>query len=310
MRRSGRSTSQLTIRVPATSTNLGPAFDCLALALAIYNTFTVTPAHRSSISVAGEGAGVLHTDERNLFFRAYQAAAAAAGQQAPTAAVRAHNRIPIARGLGTSAAAIVAGTLVANELLSLHWTAAELARVALSLEAHPDNIVGALCGGLTASFSDAEDVRWVKLDAPKGIQVVLAVPEYELDTQYARSVLPEAVPFADAAGNVARAVLLTAALATGDAQSVRGMMSDRLHQPYRAPITPGAREAIAAARDAGALDAAVSGAGPTVIAFATDGETRIQRAMQAAFASLDIEARCFVADVDADGATVNWQEEA
>ncbi len=306
----GGSTNQLAIRVPATSANLGPAFDCLALALSLYNTFTVAVAESGSVTVCGEGAGVLRGDERNMFFQAYRAAAELAGRDAPSLKVEAENGIPVARGLGSSAAAIVAGTLAADELLSLQWTPSEVLHSALTLEPHTDNLVGALCGGLTASINDEGDVRWLKLPPPAGLKAVLSVPAYELETVRARSVLPATVPFADAVDNLARAVLLTAALAGGDVARIRGMMSDRLHQPYRAQLTPGAAEAIAAAQDAGALGAAVSGAGPTVIALATDGETQIERAMEAAFAERGIEARCFSVDVDADGAQVSWREDA
>jgi homoserine kinase len=301
---------QLTLRVPATSANLGPGFDCLALALGIYNTFTVTAAETSSVNVHGEGAGVLHTDERNMFFEAYRAAARTAGREAPSARVVAENGIPLARGLGSSAAAVIAGTLAAKELLSLDWSAQQVLRSALTVETHQDNLVGTLCGGLTASVRDGDDVRWIKLPPPAGMKVILAVPAYEVETPRARSALPKTVPLADAVDNIGRAVVLTAALTTGDLEHVRGMMADRLHQPYRSNITPGAAEAMAAARDAGALGAAVSGAGPTVIALATGNEDNIQRAMEGAYADRDIEVRCFSVAPDPGGARVTRREEA
>ncbi len=301
---------QLTIRVPATSANLGPGFDSLALALGIHNTFTVTAAESSSVSVHGEGVGVLRTDERNMFFEAYRAAARAAGREAPSAHVVAENGIPLARGLGSSAAAVIGGTLAAKELLSLDWSAHDVLRAALTVETHQDNLVGTLCGGLTASVRDEDGVRWIKLPPPAGMKVILAVPAYEVETARARAALPETVPLADAVDNIGRAVVLMAALTTGDLEHVRGMMADRLHQPYRTDITPGAAEAMAAARDAGALGAAVSGAGPTVIALTTDNEKQIQRAMAAAYAERDIEARCFSVAPDAGGARVTRREEA
>ena len=304
------SPEQFTIRVPATSANLGPAFDCLALALSIYDTFTVQRAQSSSVCVRGEGAGVLHTDERNMFFQAYRAAARLARQEAPAARVAAQNAIPIARGLGSSAAAVIAGTLAANELLALQWTPADVLRSALTVETHQDNLVAALCGGLTASVKDGHDVRWITLPFPKRMKVILAVPAYEVPTVRARSALPATVPFADAAQNIGRAVLLAAALSRGQVQQVAGLMADRLHQPYRRQMTPGAAEAMDAARDAGALDAAVSGAGPTVIALATDGESQIRGAMEAAYAACGIEARCFSVAPDLDGAQVTRKEEA
>ncbi|MFQ5809577.1 MAG: homoserine kinase, partial [Armatimonadota bacterium] len=283
-------------------------FDCLALALGIYNTFTVEVAESSSVTVRGEGVGVLHGDERNMFFQAYRTAARLAEQEAPAARVVAENGIPIARGLGSSAAAVIGGTLAANELLSLQWTPGEVLRAALAVETHQDNVVGALCGGLTASVREGEDVRWIELPPPS-VKVILAVPAHEVPTPRARGVLPATVPFADAVENIGRAVLLTAALTSGDVERLRGMMADRLHQPYRAELTPGAAEAMAAAREAGALDAAVSGAGPTVIALATDGEEKIQRATQAAYAERGIEARCFSVAPDTGGAQVIRKEE-
>jgi len=220
----------------------------------------------------------------------------------------AQNEIPIARGLGSSAAAVIAGTLAANELLSLRWTALEVLRSALTVETHQDNLVGALCGGLTASVKDGDDARWIKLPPPTGVKVILAVPAYEVPTVRARSVLPATVPFADAVDNIGRTAVLTAALASGTVECLRGMMSDRLHQPYRVQLTPGAAEAIAAARGAGALDAAVSGAGPTVIALAADGEPQIERAMRAAYAECEIDARCFSVRPDLGGAQVIRRE--
>ncbi|MGD8240568.1 MAG: homoserine kinase, partial [Armatimonadota bacterium] len=278
-------------------------------ALGIYNTFTVEVAESSSVTVHGEGVGVLHGDERNMFLQAYRAAARLAGQEAPAARVVARNGIPMARGLGSSAAAVIGGTLAANELLSLQWTPGEVLRSALTVEAHQDNVVGALCGGLTASVREGEGVRWMELPLPD-VKVILGVPAYEAPTPRARGVLPASVPFADAVENIGRAVLLTAALTTGDVERLRGTMADRLHQPYRVELTPGGAEAIAAAREAGALDAAVSGAGPTVIALATEGEEEIQRAMQAAYAERDIEARCFSVAPDTGGAQVSRREDA
>ncbi|GAA5071563.1 homoserine kinase [Thermocatellispora tengchongensis] len=276
------SSATAVVRVPATSANLGPGFDSLGLALAMYDEveaeLTGTTAR---VEVAGEGAGELDLGEGHLVVRAMRAAFDRMGApQPPGIALRCRNRIPHARGLGSSSAAICAGILAARALAAKDearfsddvFSDDDVFALATELEGHPDNVAPCLAGGLTIAWTQpAGPPRMVKLRPHAGIRPVVVIPGHRLSTEVARGCLPEHVPHADAAANAGRAALLVAAVTQRpETPLLLAATEDRLHQDYRAPAMPQTADLVKRLRAIG-VPAVVSGAGPTVLAFATAG---------------------------------------
>lgn len=309
------------VRVPATTSNLGPGFDALGLALRLYNTIELEAASAPLIEIDGEGASSLPCNPSHLAYRAALAVVESAGTWGgggrhgrrrdpgtpggtmPRAFhLRQHNRIPLARGLGSSAAAIVAGAAAANALLGEPLDRQALIDLAAGLEGHPDNVAPAVLGGLVACVTtESGTIRTIRL-MPQRLRVVIAIPEFAVSTAEARRLLPEVVPFGDAVFNVTRTAMLVAALVEGRMDLLDEATRDRLHQPYRARLVPGLEAVFASARQAGAHGVALSGSGPTVVAFG--GAPGIGRAMQRAFEAAGAHCRAIEAEIDEDGAVV------
>ncbi len=283
----------VTVRVPATTANLGPGFDCLGLALDIHNTVELSLAVETRVEITGEGQGQLSLGPNNLVLQAAGRLAEQTGQQVPGWHLRQHNEIPLARGLGSSSAAIVGGLVAANELLQAGLDRNQLLQIAAHIEGHPDNVAPALYGGLTACCMEQADACCIRLDAPAELDIGIVIPRFEVSTQQARAVLPDEISFDDAVFNVSRAACTLAALVAGRWEVLSGVMKDRLHQPYRASLIPGMAEVIAAAEEAGAHGAALSGSGPTIVAFATDRKEAILDAMVNTFGNFNVEVTAF-----------------
>ena len=294
------------VRVPATSANLGPGFDALGLALALYNEVTLEEADRVSVAVEGEGSGRLDEGAKNVVARGIALAFEVAGRVFRGARVRCVNRIPLSRGLGSSAAAWVGGLVAANALMGEPLDREALLAAATRAEGHPDNVAAAILGGLAVSCADGPQVTAVSLPVPREIEWVVLVPETESSTREARALLPESVPRADAIFNVQRVSLLLAALGTGRADLLAQAMQDRLHQPYRLRLFPWMDAVATAGREAGALGCVLSGAGPSMIAATRPraGES-VVRAMERALRGAGIGGRALHLPVDATGAT--WE---
>ncbi|MDR5709341.1 MAG: homoserine kinase [Armatimonadota bacterium] len=296
--------STIRVIVPASSANLGPGFDALGLALDIYNEVEASLSDHPRLTVHGEGEGLLPEDEENLVYRAARAVADAAGAEVAFC-LRCWNRIPLGRGLGSSAAAIVGGMVAANELLGRPLGRSRLASLATRLEGHPDNVVPALVGGMTAAVVEDGAAHWVRLPVREFPAAVVAIPEFEVPTPLARQQLPARVPREDAVFNVGRTALLVGALVARRWDLLGIATEDRLHQPYRKPLVPGFEDVCAAARKAGALGVALSGAGPSLLAFAPLPQaSQVAEAMQAAFTGHGVRARTVVAQVDLEGTRV------
>ena len=295
----------ITVRVPGTSANLGPGFDALGLALRLYNTLTLEAAETPEIEVEGEGAHALPRDPSHLGYQAALAVAARVEAQGGPVSeafrLRQDNRIPLGRGLGSSAAAIVGGAVAANALLGSPLDKQDLLNLTAEMEGHPDNVAPALFGGLVVCVKAPSGVRWMRL-APPSLRVVIAVPDYPVSTDEARRRLPARVPFPDAVFNVTRAALLVAALTGGRPDLLDEATQDRLHQPYREQLVPGLTEVFAAARRAGAYGAALSGSGPAVLAFGD--APGIGEAMVQAFQAAGAGCRVLHAEFDIEGAVV------
>jgi homoserine kinase len=290
--------------VPATSANLGPGFDALGLALALYNELTITEADGVIVVVRGQGDRELPTDGQNLVARAARGVFDAAGRRFRGLAVQCANGIPLRRGLGSSAAAWVSGLLGANALLGAPLDRSALLSLAARGEGHPDNVAAALHGGMTVSCETASGIVAVSLPVPTSLRWVVLIPELTSSTAEARAVLPEQVPRADAVFNVQRVALMLGGLWAGRPDLLRTAMEDRLHEPYRRRLFPWMPAVAAAAREAGALGCVLSGAGPSLLAPVTDDAARVADAMTRALAAAGVVARANVLDVDTVGATV------
>jgi homoserine kinase len=268
------------VRVPATSANLGPGFDALALALGWYDDLVVKVADEGlHIDVAGEGADSVPRTERHLVVRALRAGFAALGGQPRGLEVVCANRIPHGRGLGSSAAATVAGLVAARALVPGALDLLDdpgLLGLATDLEGHPDNVAACLYGGLTVAWVNGNGAAAARIEPLPGLRPVVFVPPTRASTAKVRKLLPEAVPHAEAARNAGRAALLVHALTQAPALLFAGT-EDWLHQGYRAPAMPRSATLVRALRDAG-VPAVISGAGPTVLAFAPDGVDLAQHA--------------------------------
>jgi len=295
------------VRIPATSANLGAGFDALGLALALHNEVVAEEAERTTVRIEGEGVGRLSTGDKNVVARGVRLAHEAAGRPFIGVALTCINRIPTARGLGSSAAAWVGGLVAGNALLRRPLDRETLLGLAARAEGHPDNVAAALFGGLTVSCGTPAGARAVALPVPDTLRWITLVPDITSSTAEARAVLPASVPRADAVFNVQRVALLLAALQVGRTDVLGVALDDRLHQPHRRRLFPWMPEVVSAARRAGALGCVLSGAGPSLLAVANDDEqatVRIARAMEEALRAARLSGSARILEVDAGGAVV------
>jgi homoserine kinase len=295
---------KILIKVPATTANLGPGFDSLGLALDMWNETNITLAIEFSVRVSGEGADKLSADKNNLIFRAAQRLAEFAGRSLPPFHADCVNQIPLSSGLGSSAAATLTGLLAANVLLGNPLLKEEILGLATEMEGHPDNVAPALMGGLVVSTMHAGKVIAHRIPTGADMHITIVLPEFHLPTQQARAALPKKIPMRDAVYNISRAVLVAEAFRNGDLNLLGKAMTDTLHQPYRLPLIPGAHSALEAAKEAGANAVALSGAGPSLIAFSSKAEAGIGESMKRAFEAAGLTARIFNLGVSGRGAEI------
>lgn len=289
------------LEVPATSANLGPGFDCLAVALELRNTLELAEATSGvTVEIEGEGADNLPKDERNLIVRAALKVFEAISYNPSGLHFRCINRIPLGSGLGSSAAAIVSGLLAADHLAGGPMGKERLLELAWDMEGHIDNAAAALLGGLTVTMF-GDDTILVRRLPLADIHFAVALPRIDLPTDAMRAALPSTVPMADATFNVSHAMLVSEAFRTGDAALLRQAVADRLHIPHRKSFIPAYDEVVSAALAAGAAAATLSGAGPSLIAFTERGEGDILQAMLSAFEAAGVEARGWVLSVADQG---------
>jgi homoserine kinase len=289
-------------RVPASTSNLGAGFDALSLALQRYLKISVEPAATSEIVAKGVDAPSIPTTPDNLIRRVADRVAEGRGKQLPPFRMSIENEIPLARGMGSSAAAIIAGVTCYEVAAQEKLSEREIFRYALEFESHPDNLAAALHGGLVATaMADDGEVVIAKLPVADGVRTVVVIPAFELSTEKARGVLPQTYSRKDAVYNIQRSALTIAALTTGNWAHLREAMKDRIHQPYRAPLIPGFDE-ILAMDTPGLLGVALSGAGPTVLALAKpDAAESVGRAIAGVFEKHRVKATPNVVNIDTEG---------
>jgi len=301
------------VDVPSSSANLGSGFDCFAAALSLKLRAELFPGDEAGILLNAHGEGIPRPDDdpdQNLLIRAFrEGMQLAAGSPSGSGAwrIEVSSMIPAARGLGSSAAAIVAGLLLGASVGRRSPGADELLGLAVRLEGHADNVAAALYGGITLAVTEAEGIQLRRFRAPEGWIPVVFLPQRESPTAQMRDALPASVPHREAAAAAGRAALLATAVVTGDASLLRSAMDDRLHQPYRLPLLPGTRELIETAYQHGAAGAALSGAGPSVIAICDSPTTA--HSVEKAFNAAGLAGMATRLRFDAGGARLSATEE-
>lgn len=269
---------KVSVKVPASSANLGPGFDCLGIALPIYNTITieetVLPGTGIEINMMSEEESIdemvfdsIPRDENNIVYKAVEMLYNSIGQEPSELKINIQAQIPIARGLGSSSSIVVGGLLAANKLLGSPADEAALLAIATEVEGHPDNVAPAILGGFVlATQEDDGTLSYCKLQWPEEWDITVCIPDFELSTEIARSVLPKEVPMQDAIFNAKRLAMLVNAVNTKDEKLMKAALKDKLHQPYREKLVPGMHEIIEAFKhEDGVLGCVLSGAGPSML---------------------------------------------
>lgn len=294
------------VRVPATTANLGPGYDVLGLALKLYNMVEIEKSDRLSIEIEGEGADSLPKDESNIAYQAAQLALRELKIKNLKLKIKLINNIPLAKGLGSSAAARIGALVAANLLAGDKLSQDEILKIAAGLEGHPDNVVPALVGGLTAVQLWKGNVKYVKYHVREDLKVIVAIPDFEISTSEARKVLLNKFTMEDVVSTSGGTSLSAGVLAGFGAPELLGSsMEDRIHQPYRAKLVPGMEDVFRAARKDGAQGVALSGSGSTIAAFSIGNEKKkneeIGEAMVSAFQKAGHRSYYKILDVDREG---------
>ncbi|HIK46238.1 MAG TPA: homoserine kinase [Leptolyngbyaceae cyanobacterium M65_K2018_010] len=305
--------TSVTVTVPGTTANLGPGFDCLGAALALYNRFHFTlldrePGHLT-IQVRGKEADRVATDASNLAYQAFAHFFQQQGLTVPAVALAIDLDVPLARGLGSSSTAIVGGLLGANALTPHPLNQSALTQMAIALEGHPDNVVPALVGGCQLAVTQANGTTTLcPIPWHPDLTPVVAIPDFELSTAAARQVLPATYSRADAIFNTAHLGLLLRGLETGNGDWLRVALADRIHQPYRQTLIPGYEAVAAAAQAVGAYGLVISGAGPTLLALTSHPTAdAVGQAMTRAWRQAGQSAQAQVLRLEPHGARVSTE---
>ena len=296
------------IRVPATTANLGPGFDCLGLALKLYLNLEIEEIGEGLvIEYQGEGSEkfLAKKKEDTLIWKSINLVLKRANKDIHKKGIKIKilNEIPVTRGLGSSASAIIGGIVGAARLYNINLTNQEMLELALSLEGHMDNIVPALIGGLTLAYKTGqEEIKWAKIKTPLDLRVVAAIPDFTLSTGKMRGALPQKVALPEAIFNLSRSALLVNALQNSDWEVLAEAMEDRLHQPYRIPFIPGIEDMFSQIKKTGLAGAALSGSGPSVVSLTKMGsEEIISKIMKDAFLKAGVACRVLVLEADLEG---------
>lgn len=296
------------IRVPGTTANCGPGFDVLGIACSIYNELELKlfEEDKFCIEVYGDGASNIPCDDRNLVWCSIKKLLVKANlaEKYKGAYIKMTNNVPLSRGLGSSATAIVAGLFAANAWLGNIFTKQDIFEMATQIEGHPDNVAPALFGGITVSVKNEDRLEYVSFMPNFALKMVVAIPDFYLPTKKAREALKKEVSLKDAIFNIGHTAMIVAALSQGKVNALKGAFVDKLHQPYRAELIPGMYDVFEIAQKNGALGTTISGAGPTLIAYTVENAEVIGQKMVEAFLNHDIKAKYLVLDIDAQGAKI------
>ncbi len=294
---------KINVKVPATTANLGAGFDTFGLALTLYNEFIVEESDTIEIETYPENE-FLKNPEKNLFVKVLKKSCELNGKTFHGVKLKQINNVPVARGLGSSATAIVGAILVSFFVNGKELTDEEFFKIAYMFEPHPDNLLPAWKGGFITALLDNGKTFYSKIPFPQEVKAVVVIPDFELSTEEARSVLPEKIPLKDGIFNVQRVALFLSAIQNKRFELLKVAMEDRFHQPYRKKLIPGFDNVIKNAYDAGALGASLSGAGSTILALADKNFDEIGKAMKQAFEREGIKSDYKVLEVDTEGAKI------
>ena len=295
------------VKVPATTANMGPGFDSIGMALQMYNIVFAEEIEEGLEIIIQEGSQDIPTDESNLIYKTICHFYKEIGHDVPGIRIIQQDHIPHTRGLGSSAACIVAGLHIANALSHSFFSKEELVQMAAQLEGHPDNTTPALLGGMTIGAMNHEDMKYVKIKVAENIHFAVMIPDFTLSTEKARAALPDQISLKDGVFNASRAALLAASMITGDTDNLAMAMEDRFHEPYREELIPNMREILQHATKCGAKGAFLSGAGPTLIAVIKNVVT-FRKEMVEYLDKLDSEWQVQMLQADPSGAKV-WVDE-
>ncbi len=309
---------KVSVKVPATTANLGPGFDCMGMALPIYNTVTieetVLPGTGIEINVISEDDKAdelslehIPMDENSIIYKAVELLYNSIGQTPSELKITIHTQIPVARGLGSSASVIVGGLLAANELLGRPADEAALLSIATEVEGHPDNVTPAIVGGLVITSSEEDgSIVYKKLDWPKEWSITVCIPEYELATDISRSVLPKEVPMQDAVFNIKRMGMFVHAIHTKDSALMKLALKDKLHQPYRMKLVPGLEKITENLKhEENVLGCVLSGAGPAILVISEKNNLdKIKSIVRDTWNDLNIKAEIITLPVEENGAEI------
>lgn len=289
------------LRVPASSANLGPGFDALGLALNLHLACTFEESDTLSIESSGIDSSQIPEDATNLIWQTALQVASLSRLQLPPIRLQIVNEIPIGKGLGSSAAALTAGVVIASELLHLNWPRMRILREAARIEGHPDNVSACALGAVVATSMEPDgQTHAVRIELPANYGVATIVPDFVLSTSKARAVLPETYSRRDAVFNVQHSALLIAALCTGSTESFSAALQDRMHQPYRECLVPGFREMLQL-QHPGLLGCALSGAGPSVLVFYERGSEKVTAFFEELFARYGASSTTYFTDIQRRG---------
>ena len=306
---------KVTVKVPATSANLGPGFDCLGIALPLYNEITVEetvmPGSGIEINVIDESNTYdilsVPKDENNLAYKAIELLYNFIGQTVSDIKITIKTNIPVARGLGSSASVIVGGLVAANELLGKPADKAVLLSIAAEVEGHPDNVTPALFGGFClSSFEDDGSVAYSKIEWPKNWKLNILIPDYELDTKIARSVLPESISIKDSAFNIRKCSMIVDAVYRKNSEMMKKALKDKLHQPYREKLISGFKELNELLQNKeDILGCVISGAGPTILVISeNDGFEKVKNEVRQLFEDLNVDCDIRTYEIENEGTLV------
>lgn len=295
------------VRVPASTANLGPGFDTLGMALSLYAWIELKEAEQTAFHLYGGEMNGVPQDKTNLTYKVAQMVFQEAGVAVPELDISMYSDIPLTRGLGSSASAIVGALVAANTMIGSPLPASKLFDMATAIEKHPDNVGASLFGGIITAVWDGEHAKHIRIEPDANLEAIVVIPEFQLTTSKAREVLPAQVSLKDAVYNVSHASMLVAALASGRTELIAEAMRDRLHQPYRAELVPGMTEILENAHHHGALGVALSGAGPTLLALSDRRENRkaeLERYLTETMSKQDIQASVLKLRPESEGVKV------
>lgn len=305
---------KVSVKVPATTANVGPGFDCFGMALSLYNTITleetVYPTTGLEINIIGdedEGtySSLIPTNETNIVYKAIELLYNYVGQTPPALRINIQSNIPIAKGLGSSAAVIVGGVLAANKLLGNPADEAALLSIANEVEGHPDNIVPSIMGGFTISSAEEDgSILYRKIDWPEDWKLTLCIPDYELATQISRSVLPKTVSYDDAIFNTKRCAMFVEALHSKDVDLMRLSLDDKLHQPYRSRLIPGFDDIVTGLKEIDVIGTVLSGAGPSILVISNNNLEDIKSIVKSVWEVSGIRSNIKTLAIDTKGAVI------